>query len=30
MPQVTAETPELAALRREVRVFVGDEIAERR
>jgi alkylation response protein AidB-like acyl-CoA dehydrogenase len=30
MPQVTAETPELAALRREVRVFVADEIAERR
>ena len=30
MPLVTAETPELGALRREVRAFVGDEIAQRR
>jgi acyl-CoA dehydrogenase len=30
MPPVTAETPELAALRREVRAFVADEIARRR
>jgi acyl-CoA dehydrogenase len=30
MPAVTAETPELAALRREVRAFVRDEIAQRR
>jgi alkylation response protein AidB-like acyl-CoA dehydrogenase len=30
MPAVTAETPELGALRREVRAFVGDEIAQRR
>src|ERR1700733_7788124 len=27
MPPVTAETPELGALRREVRAFVDDEIA---
>jgi acyl-CoA dehydrogenase len=27
MPPVTAETPELGALRRQVRAFVGDEIA---
>jgi acyl-CoA dehydrogenase len=30
MPAVPAETPELAALRRDVRAFVGDEIAQRR
>ena len=30
MPPVTAETPELGALRRDVRAFVGDEIAKRR
>jgi acyl-CoA dehydrogenase len=30
MPPVTAETPEIGALRREVRAFVEDEIAHRR
>jgi acyl-CoA dehydrogenase len=30
MPPVTAETPELGALRRDVRAFVGDEIAKTR
>jgi acyl-CoA dehydrogenase len=30
MPSVMAETPELGALRREVRAFVGDEIAQGR